>query len=125
MKRKEYAVSLGLATSGKGRMSLEATAACDKAEAEGTRFSDSKGKAGTASAAPVMGAKNDPEAAAIEGFPVMFMPRFPNDWKTAEGKLVGNRAVCVHCSNSLLFNACANPEALNRDGEIVPVFHGI
>ncbi len=125
MKRKEYAVSKGLATAGKGRMSLEATAACDEAESKGMRFSDSKGKPGTVSAAPVMGAKNDPEAPAIEGFPVMYMPRFPNDWKTAEGKLVGNRAVCVNCKNSLLFNACPNPEALSRDGKIVPVFHGI
>ena len=40
MRRKEYAVSLGLATAGKGRMSREALAAIDKARAEGRTFDD-------------------------------------------------------------------------------------
>lgn len=40
MRRKEYAVSLGLATPGKGRMSREALAAIDKARAGGMTFDD-------------------------------------------------------------------------------------
>lgn len=41
MRRKEYAVSLGLATAGKGRMSREALDAVAKAESEGRVFDDS------------------------------------------------------------------------------------
>lgn len=40
MRRKEYAVTLGLATPGKGRMSREALEAIDKARAEGMTFDD-------------------------------------------------------------------------------------
>lgn len=40
MRRKEYAVSLGLATPGKGRMSREALAAIDRARNEGMSFDD-------------------------------------------------------------------------------------
>jgi hypothetical protein len=40
--RREYAISLGLATPGRGRMSREAHAAIEEAEAEGKVFSDPK-----------------------------------------------------------------------------------
>jgi hypothetical protein len=43
MRRKQYAVSLGLATPGKGRMSREALEAVAKAESEGMVFDDAKG----------------------------------------------------------------------------------
>lgn len=42
MRRKEFAVSLGLAIPGKGRMSREANEAVAKAESEGMVFDDSK-----------------------------------------------------------------------------------
>lgn len=40
MRRKEYAVTLGLATAGRGRMSREALDAIEKARAEGMVFDD-------------------------------------------------------------------------------------
>lgn len=40
MRRKEYAASLGLAGTGRGRMSREALAAIDKARSEGMVFDD-------------------------------------------------------------------------------------
>lgn len=40
--RREYAISLGLATPGKGRMSNAAHQAIEKAEAEGMQFTDAK-----------------------------------------------------------------------------------
>lgn len=42
MTKREYAVSLGLATMGRGRLSREAHAAIAKAEAEGMVFDDAK-----------------------------------------------------------------------------------
>ena len=42
MTRREYAISLGLATPGRGRMSNDARTAIEKAEAEGMEFSDPK-----------------------------------------------------------------------------------
>lgn len=42
MTRREYAISLGLATPGRGRMSNDARMAIEKAEAEGMEFSDPK-----------------------------------------------------------------------------------
>lgn len=59
MRRKEYAVSLGLATPGKGRMSREALEAIEKARAGGQVFDDDVVTTPTPRAQPTVSVKKD------------------------------------------------------------------
>jgi hypothetical protein len=120
MRRKEYAVSLGLATAGKGRMSREALAAIDKARAEGMTFSDDDvaPRAPKAPRKAVEVTARAPKANAHEReFGLIDSTRYPMDQKfkgvDSLGKthIVGGANACG-CGYSLVGHICNTPTAL-------------
>ena len=122
MRRKEYAVSLGLVKAGRGRMSREALAAIDAAKAKGMVFDDDP-------TAPKPEPK--PTAAPVEGegfnaYANAFM-RYPMDQEfkatDSNGKThkVNSRQICVPCGLSLVGHRCGAPRVLLGNCEIVPV----
>ena len=112
--RREYAISLGLAKPTRGRMSREANEACDKAEAEGTKFADSRTArpstpTGDAPATPVRVDPRDSLYVSPSDF------RFPESEYRAvahidgKRKVFGMRECCNTCRVSLTNHACASP----------------
>lgn len=114
--RREYAISLGLATPGRGRMSREAHAAIEKAEAEGQVFSDPKPvtKAEkiqareSARPAPRKTVVQKPvqESAVVERKP--FTGKFEALMPDGKRKAVSERTAC-RCGASLCYCLCSTP----------------
>lgn len=120
MRRKEYAVTLGLATPGKGRMSREALAAIDKARAEGTVFDDDDVQPRAPKAprvAPVRAQRATTHVRQSEGIMADTNLRYPLDQKfkgvDSQGKthIVSGRNACT-CGYSLVGHVCNTPSAL-------------
>lgn len=122
MRRKEFAVSLGLATPGKGRMSREALAAIDKARAEGKVFDDDapaptvkreSPKPATVSVKRETGAVAHDRDDHVMGISL----RYPMD-QLFEGvdsngkKHTVNGAQACSCGYSLVGHVCHEPSAL-------------
>lgn len=119
--RKDYAISLGLATAGRGRMSLAAHEAVNKAIAEGMSFSDHgsaivKGETPKGPTVSKADSAYNEYAAAFERFPHDQMFFYVN----AKGKRVtlNGRAVCRECGYSLVGHTCTDtaPTVLTGDG---------
>ena len=123
MNRRAYAITLGLAIPGRGRLSRAAAAACDAAAIGGMVFSDS-----TASvAAPrVKRAKGGVFAKTVrqptqveddEQFNVQDA-LYPNEqtWRSEDGQILNGRAVCSPCGYSLQYHRCSNPSAVVSPG---------
>lgn len=132
--RKAYAVSLGLANEGRGRMSREALAAIDKAIASGMTFSDMDKHKSNASFGRNTGAnpagvkpksqRQIPLKSAPSGSDVMIeSPRTYEDstywtYQNAKGKTVkvDGKQVCGTCMVSLFWHKCSTPNATTADG---------
>lgn len=126
---RDYAVSLGLAKYGRGRLSREAWTAINKAEAEGMRFKETSRTPAAPKAKDSEDSKpvvkdSNPNPRNSDSFPPIIDPRFPNsDWiATVKGKKfkVSRREVCRACFFSLEYHICHTPKAL-VDGDIVAV----
>ena len=143
MNRRAYAITLGLAIPGRGRLSRAAAAACDAAAIGGMVFSDStasvaapkaarsKGKVfdgpTTSVAAPrVKKAKGGVFAKTVrqptqveddEQFNVQDA-LYPNEqtWRSEDGQILNGRAVCSPCGYSLQYHRCSNPSAVVSPG---------
>lgn len=128
--KREYAISLGLATPGRGRLSREAHSAIDKAISEGMTFSDAAPK-------PVIRDTEKParepqrRAVAVESDSHTTMAdihyRYDVDQlfvgTDSQGKkhTVNARQVCRNCGYSLTSHICHNPEVLVSSLEHIPV----
>lgn len=118
MTKREYAVSLGLATMGRGRLSREAHAAIAKAEAEGMTFDDAVKVAPTpkahtdkpvkVKAEPVLNAQTIGDVKTRYPIDTIFVGKDSNG-KTRE---VNARQACFHCGYSLTSHACNEPRVL-------------
>lgn len=119
--RKDYAVTLGLAKAGKGRMSREAHAAVDKAIAEGMTFTDVRVSKDAAPKGPVV-AKDGPQDAVENPYGDAFM-RYPMDqlftYEDDKGKshVVNARQACMGCGYSLVGHTCNSPVVLTKHGK--------
>lgn len=106
--KREYAVSLGLATMGRGRLSREAHAAIAKAEAEGMVFSDTKPVVNTPSATkPVKPVSN--EGAGMIGEIVQLWPNdalFEGVDSHGKKHVVNARQVCRNSGYSMTSCPC-------------------
>lgn len=123
MRRKEYAASIGLANSGRGRMSLEAHKAILDAEANGMTFSDSPRvtvKTGSDGNVETVVEEFNPHATTPD-------PVWSTDnWHVfidGKRKPVGKATVCVTCKVSLPWHRCSTPSVLAPDCEIRPVYN--
>jgi hypothetical protein len=121
MNRRAYAITLGLAIPGRGRLSRAAAAACDAAAIGGMVFSDS-----TASVAAPRTAKGGVFAKTVrqptqveddEQFNVQDA-LYPNEqtWRYEDGQILNGRAVCSPCGYSLQYHRCSNPSAVVSPG---------
>lgn len=124
MKAKDYAVSLGLAKPGKGRMSKEAHAAIQKAIGEGMSFSDYQTKV-TMTRQAENGAvvtSTGPADEVINPFGDAFM-RYPMDQRFSyvddNGKqhTTSGRPACMNCGYSLVGHTCNSPVVLTQHGQ--------
>ena len=122
MRRKEYAVSLGLATAGRGRMSREALEAIEKARAEGMTFDDDA-PAPVKREKTVKVSEKRPVRAAVthtretDGVMADTSLRYPLDQQfkgtDSNGKthIVSGKNACT-CGYSLVGHICNEPTAL-------------
>lgn len=122
--KREYAISLGLAKPGRGRLSAAAHEAINKAISEGMTFSDS---------APAPAEKNDkpkPEPKSSSGDEKNFFgptpdKRFNGGWYivvNGKNKSVSGREVCRTCGYSLDYHICNLPTIPDIvSNEMVPV----
>ena len=122
--RREYAISLGLAKDGRGRMSKEAHSAINKALAEGMRFSDVRQDSD--SSIPVTSEQASKDSAAPENlFGPTPEPLYNGGWYVWEGKKkrnISGREVCRGCGLSLDYHRCNLPIFPSRiTNEMVPV----
>lgn len=125
MRRKEYAASLGLANTGRGRMSREALDAIEKARANGMIFDDD---APTVSKAPksekVKASKPARESAGVVGETTL---RYPLDQVfkgvDSKGKIqtVNARAVCRNSRFSIAGCPCDSHQTLVASMEVITV----
>lgn len=122
MKRRDYAISLGLAKPGRGRLSREAHEAIAKAEAEGKTFSDSPIK--TRSIKSDSNSESESVSVKSDSEPKDFFGPTPNPiynggWYVVEdGKRVdvSGKEVCRNCMCSLDYHRCDSP--------ILPAWNG-
>lgn len=118
--RREYAISLGLAKDGRGRMSGAAHAAIDEAVKNGMSFSDmpSRGVGKQIDSKDV--SKGNPE----DSFSATPEPFHNGNWfATVNNKRVkiSGRSVCTTCGYSLDYQNCLTPSVVGPDSEIVRV----
>jgi hypothetical protein len=121
--RREFAISLGLAIPGRGRLSREANAACDEAASKGRVF---EGPTTSVAAPRVKKAKGGVFAKTVrqptqveddEQFNVQDA-LYPNEqtWRSEDGQILNGRAVCSPCGYSLQYHRCSNPSAVVSPG---------
>lgn len=130
--RKDYAISLGLAQPGRGRLSREAHAACDEAEKNGTVFSEKKVSTSVnANPLPGIPIHNEPVTEDGPADPYAHHPAptrsgmlmFSNGNTTLEK--VSAKEACAECGRSFGWCRCSIPtfrywksgEVLNLNGE--------
>lgn len=120
--RREYAISLGLAQPGRGRMSREANAACDKAEAEGMVFDapvvkpsrpNPKVAASGVSATQRAADERARKAQRVvqetpEGPSKAFTGKFEATMPDGKRKALSGRTACT-CGASLVYCLCKTP----------------
>lgn len=116
--KREYAISLGLATPGKGRMSNAARAAIEKAESEGMVFTDSKTLTTSLTdriAAREAAHPTTPKTVArteVQEKPEparkAFTGKFEAQMPDGKRKAVSNRTACT-CGASLCYCHCSTP----------------
>lgn len=130
MKAKDWAVTQGLATPGRGRMSREAHAAIQEAIAGGMTFSDYKGapsRRGTQTplAKMVRAKRQESEKQptdVVENTYAGGFFRYPMDqiftYTDDNGKTheISSRPACMNCGYSLVGHTCNDPVVLTYHG---------
>lgn len=119
MRRKEYAVSLGLATPGKGRMSREALAAIEDARKGGMTFDDDapvttkkpREVSVKATKAPVAHDRDNDGPMADTSLRYPLDQKFKGVDSLGKTHIVGGANAC-DCGYSLVGHICNNPTAL-------------
>lgn len=120
--RREYAISLGLAQPGRGRLSRDANAACDKAEAEGMVFESStpvstrpNPKVVTSGMSAAQMAAEEKERKAqrvVQEIPELaskpFTGKFEATLPDGKRKALSERTAC-QCGASLVYCRCKTP----------------
>jgi hypothetical protein len=114
--RREYAISKGLATPGRGRMSREAHAAIEKAELDGMVFTDPKpvtkaDKIATREAARPAPRKTVVQTPVQENDTLVSKPftgKFEAKMPGGKRKAVSERTACT-CGASLCYCLCSPP----------------
>lgn len=128
--RRDYAITLGLAIPGRGRLSRAANEACDKAEAKGMEFDIPLSAAVKTprlrKAAPAPGAKGADKFVKTTVVAPAEEPEWANVqnevysssqmWRSETGQIVNGRAVCTQCGFSLQWHLCKNPTAIVSPG---------
>lgn len=126
---KDYAISLGLAKVGRGRMSLDAKKAVQKARGEGMTF---KGKGAPTATVTVVskGTSEAPETVEekeVNQYADAFY-RYDRDqtfFYTHEGKkyVINGKGACMNCGYSLIGHTCNDPVVLTYHGaqKVAPV----
>lgn len=118
--RREYAVSLGLATNGRGRMSAAAHAAIDEAVKNGMTFSDMPDR-------PVgkeINSKDVSKSSSVENFSATPEPIHSGGWYATVGNKrvkIDGRSVCTTCGYSLDYQNCLVSSVVGPDSNIVRV----
>lgn len=114
--KREYAISLGLAKPGRGRMSAAAHDAINKAISEGMTFSDTLKAPAKTEKAPAAKATQDnsviaPTAAIREpnGYSFFYM-------EGGKKRKVSNRTACYNCGYSVGWHLCNAPAGITKDG---------
>jgi len=132
MRRKEFAVSLGLATAGRGRMSREALEAIEKARSEGMTFDDDAPTTGrrevtvTAKDAKPVTVRSSTALGHIGLMDDTYI-RYGNDVKFAgvdsKGKkhTVGVANICRNSGYSIIGCRCDSHETLVASMEVITV----
>lgn len=122
MTRREYAISLGLAKDGRGRMSKAAHDAINKALAEGMVFSDVPGSGNKDKVVKSEEVKPD-----IDLFSATPEQLYNDGWFILDGKkkvTVSGREVCRKCMVSLNWHECNTPvipDYIHASSEMVSV----
>ena len=123
MNRRAYAITLGLAIPGRGRLSRAAAAACDAAAIGGMVFSDSTASVAAPKAAKSKGgvfAKTVRQPTQVEDDEQFNVQDalYPNEqtWRSEDGQILNGRAVCSPCGYSLQYHRCSNPSAVVSPG---------
>lgn len=127
MRRKEYAVSLGLATAGRGRLSREALDAIEKARSEGVVFDDD-GPGPVVTAKPAK-TRSKPTTATVStgmiGEAKFFYPlstQFQGVDSSGKKVTVSGRNICRRSGYSMVGCGCGDRhETLAPNMEIITV----
>lgn len=123
--KREYAISLGLAVPGRGRLSREAHAAIAKAESNGMTFDDAKPTVKVTTSKPKT-VKVGPVVEDEVPNPYSNL-RYPDNTKfkgtDSEGKvhIMGGRNACMNCGYSLVGHICNEPVTLSPHCEPIRV----
>lgn len=115
--RREYAISLGLATPGRGRMSRDAHTAIEKAEAEGMVFDDPKPVTKAEKIAKREATRPAPRKPVVQKpvqeSPVLdrkpFTGKFEAIMPDGKRKALSDRTAC-QCGASLSYCLCSTPK---------------
>lgn len=126
--KREYAISLGLAQPGRGRLSREAHAAIDKAIAEGMTFDDAAPVKTSVKTDRSVSVKTDRKPSPVESSGIQeISTRYDNDQlfvgTDSKGKkhTVNARQVCMPCGYSLTSHRCNDPQVLVPSMEYIHV----
>lgn len=116
--KREYAISLGLAKPGRGRLSAEAHAAIQKAMGEGVVFSDST----PTSPAQTTKAPKDSKTPSETVIAPTAVVSEPNGYKffyiddKGKRRNVSERTACYSCGYSVGWHYCDTPKGITKDG---------
>ena len=122
MRAKQYAVKLGLAKAGKGRMSREAHAAIQKAISEGMTFEDYGTPAKSQKTVKVDKSAKDGPQDVVQNPYAEPAYRYPRDQKfvyvddNGKSHEIDARQACMNCRYSLVAHQCHNPVVLTKHG---------
>lgn len=132
--RREYAITLGLAIPGRGRLSRAANIACDEAASNGMEFDLPLSALVKTPRSSKPKVTFDPKGRGAKKFVTNTAPveeeewniqaaLYPNDqmWKSETGKLVNGRTVCSPCGYSLQYHRCNSPKAVVSPGVLEAV----
>src|SRR5665647_1128847 len=126
--KREFAISLGLAQPGRGRLSREANAAIDLAAAGGRVFEGPTASVAKPKVAKVKGgvfAKPVRQVTQVEDDEQFNVQDalYPNEqtWRSEDGQILNGRQVCSPCGFSLQYHRCSNPSAVVSPGVLEKV----
>lgn len=121
--KRQYAISLGLATEGRGRLSREAHAAIDAAIAQGMKFADPVINKSAPSPVVKSVKSEEIEAHEISEAPIRFSinTRFKGQDKDGKDFILSAKECCRTCGYSFTSHTCDDAKGLAPSGVFVLV----